>query len=81
MDKTIKTESAAILKKTYPKLKPIYITILNGDPVIAATYDANDPFLTNHYIIDLKKKKAYTLAVPAVIDRLVEAVQKDCEEY
>lgn len=81
MDRTLKAKAASILKNTYPNLKPVYITILDGHPVVAASSNKSGPSSMNHYMIDMDREKAYTLAVSGCIDKLSDAVLKECEVY
>lgn len=78
--KTI-NDAVEILKKQHPGIIPIYLTLFDDCPVIAATFDKSDPFLTQFYLIDLSKKDAHTIAVNTCLDSLANALKGYCYEF
>lgn len=81
MDGKTINDAVEILKKQNPGIIPIYLTLFDDCPVVAATLDKSDPFLTQFYIVDLAKKEAYTIAVNTCLDSLVNALKGYCYEF
>lgn len=75
MDSKTINNAVDILKKQYPGIIPIYLTVFDNLPVIAATFDKSDPFLTQFYLIDLSKKEAHVIAVNTCLDSLANALK------
>lgn len=81
MGNNLKETIKAILKKEYPEMEPIFYTMVDGHPILAASEDKKDPWKTQHFAVDLERKTLVSFSAISMINELMEAVEKLRVEY